>query len=192
MLAATPPGYADLGDHLVGVKGELYKGRKSEVGEVKTAVLKPRTSSSERDRHGTLGGASVEWSSGVIGVGTYLGPVDMRKPPPRAQLAPLEPLPARHALASHIRALGWTFEDDKARDENAVVLQQMKDKGRWSELPLKDRVRGDEGKMDEAAMGWSRMYTAQEGEWRRSALEVAVEKTVRTVPVVVFSKTTCP
>lgn len=192
MLQSTPPGYADLGDHFIHIKGELYKGRKSEVGEVKAPVIKSRTALSERDRHGALGGAAIEWSSGVIGVGTFLGPADMRKPPPSAQLAPPPPSPARAALSSHILALGWSFEDDKARDENALVIEQAKEKGTWEELPLKDRVRGDERAMGEAAMGWSRMYTAEEGGWRKSALEVAVEKTVRSVPVVVFSKTTCP
>ena len=192
IVESTPPSYADLGDHLAGIKGELYKGRKNEVAHLKDKVAKARTTTSERDRHGTLGGGSVEWSSGVIGVGTFLGQVDMRKQPPTAQLAPVAPGPALTELASHIRALGWTFEDDKARDENALVLEQMKEKGRWDELPLKDRVRGDEQKMEEAAMGWSRMYGAMDGEWCKSALEVAVEKTVRSVPVVVFSKTTCP
>lgn len=44
----------------------------------------------------------------------------------------------------------------------------------------------------EAALGWSRIFGAMEGEFVKSALEVAIEKLVRRVPVVIFSKTTCP
>ena len=46
--------------------------------------------------------------------------------------------------------------------------------------------------MEAAALRWSRIYGAEVGDSNKSALEVAIEALVRRVPIVIFSKTTCP
>lgn len=221
VLEKTPSPYVDIGDHWKGGRGALYRARRSitemlrddqaeedeededeEEREDKLKVeeehkVQERNWEFERDRHGVMGGASVEWSSGVVGSGKFLGAqVDMRKDSSVAP-PPLTPHPSgtsleRRALTSHILDLGWQYLDEEDQANSEDLISRAKEEGWLDSLPLRDRVRGDEDKMLEAAEGWSRIYTVMEGVWRKSALEVQLEKMVRRVPVVIFSKTTCP
>lgn len=86
----------------------------------------------------------------------------------------------------------WSFIDAEDEANAAKLLFEARRDKYLKGLPLRDRVRNDEVAMKEAAMSWSRLYGVMEGEGVKSALEVQVEKLVRRVPLVVFSKTTCP
>ncbi|BGP36084.1 hypothetical protein JCM10296v2_007936 [Rhodotorula toruloides] len=219
---ATPKGYADIGDKFPDLDkalggGPLYRKRRSREEKergVGTQDLKEGgkgRNSFERHRHGVLGGASVEWSTGVVGSGTYLGPgVDMRKDGsyaidvveedevdrPASSSAAMSfqrPSPAQHALSQHILEKGWVYLDEEDRLNTEKLQLEAKEKRFFDKLPLRERVRGDPQGQREAAEGWARVYAAMEEPRRpKSALEVQVEKMVRRVPVVVFSKTTCP
>jgi hypothetical protein len=197
VLESTPSPYADIGDKFFRGNGPLYRTRK--MGEVEMEQHgKPaaRNFEFERDRHGIMGGASVEWSAGVVGSGIWLGDtVDMRKDSSSQHQHPLMTLSTRaerSALTDHILENGWKYLDSEDEINSKKLIAEAREKGFMDSLPLRDRVRGDPVKSREAALGWSRIYTVMEGEWRKSALEVVVEKMVRRVPVVVFSKTTCP
>lgn len=203
LLDSTPSPYADLGDKLIGGSGPLYRpGRKSRregVVEVlegregaKAAVT--RDAEFERDRHGVLGGASVSWGSGIVGMGAWLGEtVDMRKDSPSSPPSdPPTSLPAREALTGHILDKAWMYLDAEDQANTEKMLAEAVRDNSMKSLPLRDQVRGDEVASREAALGWSRIYGAMEGEVRKSALEVSVERLVRRVPSVIFSKTTCP
>lgn len=195
VLERTPSPYVDIGDGWKGGKGPLYRARGVEADEPSKKAgkkVQQRNWEFERDRHGIMGGASVEWSSGVVGSGTFLGAeVDMRKDsaiPPSPTQTSLE----RQALTAHILENGWIYLDDEDRINSEKLIAQAKEEGWTDKLPLRDQVRGNEQKQQEAANGWSRIYTVMEGAWKKSALEMALEKMVRRNPVVVFSKTTCP
>ncbi|KAK4048898.1 hypothetical protein OIV83_004454 [Microbotryomycetes sp. JL201] len=277
VLDRTPRPYTDIGDHwMSGQKtAHLYFKRRTldeirkglpaqhhEAGEDDAEGAAggddgnkkaKRNSDFERDRHGVMGGASVEWSKGVVGSGKYLGEfVDMRKDgsydPREDELGyvPNEHVLAedddddvddvdddddhaaandreesgsglhvrsssdsslsfeslstrelvhkaeRRALIDHILDQGWVYLDEEDKTNTEKLLAQAKKEGFMDSLPLRDRVRGDLALMEEAAIGWSRIYTAQKGEWQKSALEVSLERMVRRVPIIVFSKTTCP
>ncbi|GAA5872838.1 hypothetical protein JCM1840_005865 [Sporobolomyces johnsonii] len=213
-LASTPQGYADITDKLphldLALSGPLYRKRRSQDearrgveaidltdGKDKDREARKARSRYEKDRHGVLGGASVEWSSGVVGSGTWLGPgVDMRKDgtyehellhsSTDAATKQLE------ALTEHIVEKGWVYLDAEDQANSEKLLAEAKEKGFLDTLPLRDQVRGDEEGMRKAAEGWSRVYGAMAGEWGKSALELQLERLVRRAPVVVFSKTTCP
>ncbi|KAM0746294.1 glutaredoxin-domain-containing protein [Meredithblackwellia eburnea MCA 4105] len=205
ILESTPAGYVDLSNKWAGGGGALFAAR-PRVGVVPPATIVEqevghssslqREASFDRDRHGVLGGASTEWSAGVVGMGTWLGErVDMRKDTPvekEGMADPLTPLPARDALATHIIKRAWEYLDDEDRENTKKLLDEAKEEGSMEKLPLRDRVRGNEELSREAALGWSRIYGAMEGEWLKSALEISVEKLVRRSPLVVFSKSTCP
>ncbi|KAK4701057.1 hypothetical protein P7C70_g5177, partial [Phenoliferia sp. Uapishka_3] len=202
VLEATPLGYVDIGDKWVGGGGPLYASRPRLGAVVEEAVGNERTlqrerdESFDRDRHGVLGGGSTEWSSGVVGMGTWLGErVDMRKNSARELLGeedPLARLPAREALTAHIMKRGWEYLDEEDETNTKKMLAEAQADGTMEKLPLRDRVRGDPILSQEAAVGWSKIYGAMEAEGLKSALEVAVEKLVRRSPIVIFSKTTCP
>lgn len=203
LLDETPLPYADLGDKLIGGTGPLYRaGRRSRreaEGEVRegkegTKAAVTRDTEFERDRHGVLGGASVQWSSGIVGMGDWLGEtVDMRKDSPEVPTSDSPaPLAARLALTRHILEKGWVYLDAEDQENTEKMLAEAVRDNTIKNLPLRDQVRGDEVASREAAEGWSRIYGAMEGEGRKSALEISVERLVRRVPVVVFSKTTCP
>ncbi|KAM0787218.1 hypothetical protein ACM66B_006456 [Microbotryomycetes sp. NB124-2] len=278
VLDRTPRPYTDIGDHWQMSGGSsktgarhLYFKRRTldeirrgvpaqhhEAGEAdaqeadeSNSQKSKRNSGFERDRHGVMGGASVEWSKGVVGSGRYLGEfVDMRKDgsydPREDELGyvPQEHLTGsagedadeddededeegeenadndlharstaadssslafeslstrelvhkaeRRALIDHILEQGWVYLDEEDKTNSEKLLAQAKKEGFMDSLPLRDRVRGDPDLMEEAAVGWARIYTAQKGEWQKSALEVSLERMVRRVPIIVFSKTTCP
>ncbi|KAK4053347.1 hypothetical protein OIO90_003959 [Microbotryomycetes sp. JL221] len=296
VLDRTPRPYIDIGDHWIGSSqpnkrtggAHLYFKRRTlqqiRSGEPVQHHHEPgeedgnenngdndgnkRNWDFERDRHGVMGGASVEWSKGVVGSGKYLGEiVDMRKDgsyDPREEdeeeqeddlsklasrqerghtgndeaadededdeedeededgvehtrrdevddnkhkfVQPRDPQimfdsastrqlvhkAERRALVDHILEQGWLYLDEDDKTNTEKLLSQAKKEGFMDSLPLRDRVRGDEELMEEAAIGWARIYTAQKGEWQKSALEVALEKMARRVPIIVFSKTTCP
>lgn len=202
LLAETPPRYADLGDRWTAGSGPFYRARRSGgdkpkgVGSVVSAGGSlGHDSAFETQRRGVLGGASTEWSSGVVGMGDWLGGVvDMRKGfnTPLASEGAQMVTAARAGLAAHILESAWTFKD--AEDEantNALLIDARLNKF-LETLPLRDRVRDDPIASKKAADMWSSIYGALEGESVKSALEVSVEKLVRRVPVVMFSKTTCP
>ncbi|GAA5941058.1 hypothetical protein JCM1841_001676 [Sporobolomyces salmonicolor] len=216
-LASTPPGYADITDKLPyldqALSGPLYRKRRSEeearrgveaidltAGKDTDRAARKARSRYEKGRHGVLGGASVEWSSGVVGSGTWLGPgVDMRKDGTyeHALHSPssLEVSAATtrlSALTEHIVDKGWVYLDAEDQANSEKLLAEAKEKDFLDRLPLRDQVRGDEEGMRKAAEGWSRVYGAMAGEWSKSALELQLERLVRRAPVVVFSKTTCP
>lgn len=205
VLESTPAGYADIGDRWIGGGGPLYAARprlgtvapSTVVGdEVGKSSSLQRDPSFDRDRHGVLGGASTEWSSGVVGMGTWLGErVDMRKDSAReldGEDDELDRLPAREALSAHIMKRAWEYLDAEDEANTKKLLADATADGTMDKLPLRDRVRDDPVLSKEASLGWSKIYGAMEGEWLKSALEVAVEKLVRRSPIVVFSKTTCP
>lgn len=207
VLERTPSPYTDIGDHWKGGHGALYRGRRTlqeilgheeegedELEKEEKEKVQERNWEFERDRHGVMGGASVEWSSGVVGSGTFLGPyVDMRKDSSlQAPTSPAYTSLERRALTDHILQFGWQYLDEEDQLNTEDLISRATKEGWMDSLPLRDRVRGDELKELWAAQGWSRIYTVMEGHWRKSALEVALEKMVRRVPVVVFSKTTCP
>lgn len=198
MLDRTPKQYTDIGDRGSGGGGELYRARGIESAvEGKGGKKIQRNWDFEEDRHGILGGASVEWSSGVVGGGTYLGAeVDMRKSQPGSSPSPSPSSSSssaeRQALTSHILAQGWVYLDAEDQSNSEKLLAQAREEGWIDKLPLRDQVRGDEDRMREAAEGWSRIFAVSEGQWKKSALEVQLEKMVRRHEVVVFSKTTCP
>lgn len=94
VLSGTPQGYADIGDRWARLDKELggpfYRRRRSVEEKARgdepqdlsegTAGKGKKAATVLNDRHGVLGGASVEWSTGVVGSGAWLGPgVDMRK-----------------------------------------------------------------------------------------------------------------
>lgn len=263
VLAATPPDYADIGDHYPWLDqqlaGPLYRKRRTraerQVGALKQDLDegtpgggggggKKGSSSSasaskgafERDRHGVLGGASVEWSTGVVGSGTYLGPgVDMvkdsaleealeealaeaaaddefdttaaaaesddfdeasRKP----RLRKYDPTSSGAAVSRGERALvermlekGWVFLDNDDKVNTERLHADANEHGYLDTLPLRERVRYKAQGRRVAAQGWARVYAAMDtGVATKSALELQLERMVRRVPVVVFSKTTCP
>ncbi|GAA5889846.1 hypothetical protein JCM6882_004340 [Rhodosporidiobolus microsporus] len=217
VLDATPRGYADVSDKIPWLDkvldGPLYRSRRSrrerEQGKEAVRLGKEGKRSAggrraEMERHGTLGGASVEWSTGVVGSGTYLGPVDMRKDPPSSSSSsssssadddPSTTSPALAALTSHILSRGWEFLDEEDRLNTLKLHSDARAKGFLASLPLRERVRDSEKGRREASEGWARIYAAEAsggGGGVKSALEVQLERLVRRAPVVVFSKTTCP
>ncbi|GAA6044057.1 hypothetical protein JCM8097_008698 [Rhodosporidiobolus ruineniae] len=211
-LAATPKDYADITDRLPRLDrelgGPLYRRRRSrgerEAGEKPMDLSEGgkdkggRKKGTGKERHGTLGGASVEWSTGVVGSGVYLGPVDMRKdapssPPPSPSAVEAGTSPALDALSAHMLAKGWVYLDVEDKENTAKLLLEAKEKDFLDSLPLRERVREDPKGRKEAAEGWARIYAAEaQGGWPKSALEVQLERLARRSPVVVFSKTTCP
>ncbi|BGP44096.1 hypothetical protein JCM10450v2_008313 [Rhodotorula kratochvilovae] len=218
VLAGTPQGYADIGDWFPRLEkelaGPLYRRRRSaeekargdEPQDLSEGRGRKASGGAPRDRHGVLGGASVEWSTGVIGSGTWLGPgVDMRKDgssapaslgdddaaQPASSAAAMM-TPGHVALTEHIVEKGWVFLDEEDRANTAKLQAEAHDKDFFETLPLRERVRGDPAGMREAAEGWARVYAAMDTPAPKSALEVQLERMVRRVPVVVFSKTTCP
>ncbi|GJN94599.1 hypothetical protein Rhopal_007682-T1 [Rhodotorula paludigena] len=228
VLDATPQGYADLGDRFPHLDkmlpGPFYRRRRSAeekrrgvekqdlaFGAEGGARRKGAAERYERDRHGILGGASVEWSTGVVGSGEYLGPgVDMRKDSaaavfdgdltedaadsdaavPASSSAAMTP--AHRALVDRIVDKGWVYLDDKDRENTEKLQLDARAKGFLADLPLREQVRGDPEAVRGAAEGWARVYSTMAERGPKSALEVQLERTVRRVPVVVFSKTTCP
>ncbi|KAI5474598.1 glutaredoxin domain containing protein [Pseudohyphozyma bogoriensis] len=218
VLSSTPPSYADLGDKWVGGSGPLYHSRSLPFSStsrdgIDEAVAKKssvrRTGGGfESGRHGVLGGASVEWSAGVVGMGRWLGDrVDMMKDSGKRQkraeegddegveaveLEEAGSSPARRALSDHILNHAWLYLDEEDETNTKKMLAKAEKDGTVNTLPLRDRVRGDAALRREASVGWSRIFAAMEGETGKSALEVAVEKLVRRAPVVVFGLTTCP
>ncbi|GAA5838170.1 hypothetical protein JCM11251_004729 [Rhodosporidiobolus azoricus] len=213
VLQSTPPGYADISDKLPWLDkvlaGPLYRRRRSRkerddgVDRVPLEREGKRSTDrkAEKERHGTLGGSSVEWSTGIVGSGTYLGPVDMRKDSPRSPRpsysdhdAPSSA--ALSALSSHIVERGWEFLDAEDEANTAKLQAEAQEKGFLDTLPLRERVRNDEEGRKTAAEGWARIYAAEasggSGGGVKSALEVQLERLARRAPVVVFSKTTCP
>lgn len=203
ILEQTPSNYAELGDKWTGGAGALYQAY-VEPGSVDLASLVQIEGEGEKEstlmregnfesdgRRGIYGGASTEWSSGVVGMGQHLGnAVDMRKLP--LPIMDEIVLPARTTLVRHILAQGWSYLDATDEANTLKLLAEAEASRDFASLPLRDRVRGNEKAMSAAAVRWSRIYGAEEGEGRKSALEVAVEKLVRRAPVVIFSKTTCP
>ena len=269
VLERTPRPYTDIGDHWTGAS--TSGGRRSNAA---TLYFKRRTLEEirqgkpvehhepgeddpdaghkakrnwdfERDRHGIMGGASVEWSKGVVGSGKYLGEVvDMRKDgsydsddSDERRFGSFDPVTGddraddleaemddddnsagrardrrspsanramavaergqvhkaeRRALVDHILEHGWEYLDAEDKENTEKLLYSAKKEGFVDKLPLRDRVRGHPQLMEEAATGWARIYTAHQGEWQKSALEIALEKMARRVPIIVFSKTTCP
>ncbi|GAA5865028.1 hypothetical protein JCM3774_003943 [Rhodotorula dairenensis] len=257
VLAATPPNYADIGDHFPlldqQLAGPLYRKRRTraekQVGALKQDLSEgapakkgstPPSSSRgafERDRHGVLGGASVEWSTGVVGSGTYLGPgVDMvkdsaleegladaleevaaaeaarddddgsdsggldaaRRARPRGggyqpELISSTVSRGERALVERMLEKGWVFLDNDDKVNTEKLHADANEHGYLDTLPLRERVRYKAQGRKMAAQGWARVYAAMDtGDATKSALEVQLERMVRRVPVVVFSKTTCP
>lgn len=252
VLAATPPDYADIGDHYPWLDqqlaGPLYRKRRTraerQVGALKQDLDegtpggggKKGSSSSasasrgafERDRHGVLGGASVEWSTGVVGSGTYLGPgVDMVKDSaleealeeaiaeaaaadgtaddddveldsrakykPRSANAAAAVSKGERALVERMLEKGWVFLDNDDKVNTEKLHADANEHGYLDTLPLRERVRYKAQGRRVAAQGWARIYAAMDtGVATKSALELQLERMVRRVPVVVFSKTTCP
>ncbi|GAA5988534.1 hypothetical protein JCM10908_003609 [Rhodotorula pacifica] len=250
--AATPSNYADIGDHYPWLDqqlaGPLYRKRRTraerQVGALKQDLWEGTPAGGgkkgaargafERDRHGVLGGASVEWSTGVVGSGTYLGPgVDMIKDsaleealeaaledaaaadaadedlddddndgraPDRRPRRAYKPTSSSAAVSRGERALvermlekGWVFLDDDDKLNTEKLHLDASEKGFFDTLPLRERVRYKAQGRKMAAQGWARIYAAMDGgDATKSALEVQLERMVRRVPVVVFSKTTCP
>lgn len=204
VLASTPQPYNELGDRWIGGSGALYQALP--LQDIVTGSLDSSARPEERGatlnrdgefemdgRRGILGGASVEWSTGVVGMGRFLGGVvDMRKRDPLVASTESATLPARDSLAAHILAEGWKFQDEEDRDDTEKMLKEARALGVLGEFPLRDRVRGDPVAQEAAAVLWSRIYSASEDDGTKSALEVVVEKLVRRVPVVIFSKSTCP
>lgn len=132
-----------------------------------------------------------------MGMGAWLGEtVDMRKDSARVddeeEEEEVAKLKAREALTAHIIKRGWEYLDTDDEVNTKKLLAEAERDGTKGKLPLRDQVRGDPDLQREAAMGWSRIFGAMEGEGLKSALEVAIEKLVRRSPMVVFSKTTCP
>jgi len=227
VLAGTPAAYADLGDrfpHLdAELRGPFYRRRRSaeekKRGDRAQDLLDgagsaggkkgDKAAQTMQDRHGVLGGASVEWSSGVVGSGAWLGPgVDMRKDGTEslsrsssagAAAAAARPassgaaMSAGHAaLTEHIVDNGWLYLDDEDRANTAKLHADAHAQGFFDTLPLRERVREDPLARRSAAEGWAHVYAASDAARPKSALEVQLERMVRRVPVVVFSKTTCP
>lgn len=201
LLSETPVRYADLGDRWSAGTGPFYRSRNNVLDPVKGDgyVLKLGDSSGqdsqfETERRGVLGGASTEWSSGVVGMGDWLGGVvDMRKGFSTLSVdESIQATPARAGLAAHILSNGWTYKDAEDEANTEAFLREARVNKFMATLPLRDRVRGDALASKKAAEMWSSIYGALEGESTKSALEVAVERLVRRVPVVIFSKTTCP
>jgi hypothetical protein len=201
LLSSTPLRYADLGDRWTAGSGPFYRARRSGGDKPKgvgSVVSKGGSlghdSEFETQRRGVLGGASTEWSSGVVGMGDWLGGVvDMRKGFNNLEASEASSVtPARAGLASHILESAWTFKDAEDQKNTEALLIDARLNKFLETLPLRDRVRDDPIASKKAADMWSSIYGALEGESVKSALEVAVEKLVRRVPVVIFSKTTCP
>lgn len=222
VLERTPALYVDIGDGGDDgpVSGTFYRARRtldeiladeelltedpkkalSKDSQTGTVALAPRPHSrvSERDRHGVLGGACTEWSSGIVGTGEWLGDqVDMRKEQSisnsdQGRNTSRFHTPERKALVDHILDWGWVYLDEEDKTNTAKLLKSAKAEGWWDKLPLRDQVRDDPVRMKTAAVGWSRAYTPTVGQWRKSALEIQLERMVRRHPIVVFSKTTCP
>lgn len=214
--ASTPVPYSDISDKLPRfdreLSGPLYRKRRSreerdsgvepqdldEGGTEKKKKSKKATQAAEKERHGVLGGASTEWSTGIVGSGTYLGPVDMLKDSPASSHRfphdddPTATSPALHALQSHILVKGWVYLDEEDRVNTEKLQKEAREKDFLESLPLRERVREDQEGRKDAAEGWARIYAAEAGGWPKSALEVQLERMVRRAPVVVFSKTTCP
>ncbi|GAA5913717.1 hypothetical protein JCM8208_003864 [Rhodotorula glutinis] len=227
VLAGTPAGYADLGDRHPRLDDELdgpfYRRRRSveqkkrgdtaqDLGGGGAGKKQNKAAQGAiKDRHGVLGGANVEWSSGVVGSGEWLGPgVDMRKDgteslsfshfdPSAGAGAGARPAssgaataPGHSALVEHIASNGWLYLDDEDRANTAKLHADARAQGFFDTLPLRERVRDDPEARRQAAQGWASVYAASDAGRQKSALEVQVERMVRRVPVVVFSKTTCP
>lgn len=208
LLAETPPRYADLGDRWAAGSGPFYRSRRAVIDKpagvaaVVSTDPKPDSHSSEfeTERRGVLGGASTEWSTGVVGMGDWLGGViDMRKGVKSSSGASLDSsnaidlvTPARAGLAAHILESAWSFKDAEDQANTVALLIDARLNNFLKTLPLRDQVRDDPIASKRAAEMWSSIYGALEGESTKSALEVAIEKLVRRVPVVLFSKTTCP
>lgn len=196
ILEQTPNNYAELGDKWTGGAGALYQsyrepGAVALVEENESTLMREGNFESD-GRRGIYGGASMEWSSGVVGMGMHLGDVDMRKTIPGEPREEIKS-PARTTLARHIVEQGWTFLDATDEANTVKLLAEAEASKDYSSLPLRDRVRGNEKAMAAAAERWSRIYGAEDGVGGvKSALEVVVESLVRRVPIVIFSKTTCP
>ncbi|GAA5849285.1 hypothetical protein JCM9279_006436 [Rhodotorula babjevae] len=229
VLAGTPARYADFTDRLPRLDKELagpfYRRRRSAeekargdeaqdlllgVGGGAGSSSGKKTAAPLQDRHGVLGGASVEWSSGVVGSGAWLGPgVDMRKDGTESSSSSSAAtvgardgarpassgaaMPLGHsALVEHMVDHGWLYLDDDDRANTRKLHADAHAQGFFDTLPLRERVREDPRARRSAAEGWAHVYAAGEAARPKSALEVQLERMVRRVPVVVFSKTTCP
>lgn len=186
VIESTPSGYADLGNR----RGALY----SVLGVKRDKTKKDKDEAWERERRGVLGGGSVQWSEGVVGMGSWLGEtVDMKKYKLEGyeDEGEGEVATRRDALTSHILSRAWVYLDEEDKTNTQALLMKAKKDDTRDKLPLRDRVRGDPELEQEAAESWSRVYAAMLGEGGKSALEVQVEKTVRTWPVVMFGLTDC-
>ena len=210
ILSSAPKNYGDITDRLYpdGLEGWLYRKRRSrwevEKGVEAMSLEVPTTKKGKRAKAqvgtGVLGGGSIEWSSGIVGSGGYLGLVDMRKD---TDISSHDPISSKRTLAEkeahrnsevlqeHILVNAWVYLDEEDRINTEKLLKEAKEKDFIDKLPLRDRVRGDEEGMRKASEGWARVYGSMVNEGGKSALEVQVEKLVRRIPVVVFSKTTC-
>lgn len=200
VLDATPSDYPDLNDvPLAAIQGDLYRARGFPVASSKTSA---KTSQADDDRHGWLGGANPQWSSGLVGSGTFFGhDVDMLKqsatPNGEAQDDDSEQYRSvkasdKDVMAQHILDRGWDYLDEKDEQNTLKLLAEAEAEGTWDKLPLRDQVRGDPDKERQAAQGWANIYTAMNGHAVKSALELSIERLVRRSPIVVFSKTYCP
>lgn len=191
VLASTPILYGELGDNWNdGISGPLYRALLDKQEVEDSQVVASGGGFDQNSRRGVLGGSSVEWSSGVVGMGAYLGPVDMRIRRKGIELEEIEP--NQIILQDHILQHGWTFQDEVDRLNTLKLLREAKEHNDWDSLPLRDRVRDRPEAKKEAAQDWARIYGTMQGEFVKSALEVGIEKLVRRVPVVIFSKTGCP
>jgi len=210
ILASTPKGYGDITDRLYpdGLEGWVYRKRRSrwevERGVEAMSLTVPTIGKGKKGKMqvgtGVLGGGSVEWSSGIVGSGVYLGQVDMRKD---TGISSNDPLLSKRTLAEtdaqkqlgtlqeHILENAWVYLDEEDQVNTEKLLKEAKEKDFMDKLPLRDQVRDDEEGRKKASEGWARVYGSMVNEWGKSALEVQVEKLVRRTPVVVFSKTTC-
>ena len=198
MLEHSDPDYPGLGDRYVAsLRARIRSNEETEGSEMGTnRLLETRKGAIsgdegfEAERHGIYGGANWDWTTGIVGVGSYLGPLDMRKlsaipPEERNRLNELD-APQNEAL-KHYLAWAWDVTDVNEKKHRAEVstltFEERVEKG----LPMRDIVAGDPKREKEAAELWTRVYAAFHRQSAKSALQLAIEKMVRRIPVVVFT-----
>lgn len=205
MLEHSDPEYPGLGErYLLGLRtrrstsgsangqgaGEGGEGKVNRMLETRKGAISG-DDGFERERHGIYGGAHWDWSTGIVGVGAYFGPLDMRKrsPSSSSESAPdnVKELDGyQKAALEHYLSNAWEVKDANEAKHRKEILGHSYEERMEKGLPMRDVAAGNKTAEREAAETWMRVYAAFHRQASKSAVQLAIEKLVRRVPVVVF------
>lgn len=195
LLEETDPTYVGLGERGHFALGHV--GKRVEEAEGGSNIMDTGkggmtgNTGFDFERHGLYGGAHWDWTTGIAGLGSYLGPLDMRKRSasgrPRTSATVLDEL--QKASRQHYIDHAWEppAEHDKPGIKERAEIEALTDEQRiFKKLSLRDRALGHEDRQAEAAEMWTRVYGAFHGYNRKGSVQIGLEKLVRKAPVVVF------